>query len=341
MLGQILITAINAVFPIVLLIMIGYFFRCKGVINDSFVKIGNTLVFKLGLPCMLFVNVYEIAQVDAVPWDMAIYCAVAVTVLFLLGAVVAVVTTKDNRRRGVIWQCCFRSNFAIIGIPLAASLGGDEAAAFSAIVATLTIPLFNILAVVALSVFSEDASGHKPGLKRIALDIIKNPLIIGVALGLVCLGLRALQRCWFGEVVFALNRELKFAYSVIEKLKVMTTPLALLVLGGQFQFSVVKGMFREIVAATVFRIVVAPVLCIGAAILIGQFTGFLSCGPDAMPAMVALFGSPVAVSSAVMASQMGGDEQLAAQLVVWTSIGSVVTVLLMVCALMSAGLLMV
>lgn len=341
MLGHILVTAVNAVLPIVLLIVLGYFLRNKGMISDNFVKMGNTLVFKLCLPCMLFVSVYEITAMETVQWDMAAYCVGAVVVLFVLGAVAAVTTTKDNRRRGVVWQCCFRSNFAIIGIPLAASLGAGEANAFSAVIATLAIPIFNVFAVIALSVFSEDASGHRPGVKRIAKDIVKNPLIIGVALGLVCLGLRALQRQLFGEVVFALNRELEFAYSVIEKLKAMTTPLALLVLGGQFKFSVVKGMFREIAVATVFRIIVAPLLCIGTAVLIGRTTGIISCGPDTMPSMIALFGSPVAVSSAVMASQMGGDEQLAAQLVVWTSIGSIFTIFAQVCALMSAGLLVV
>lgn len=339
--GHILITAVNAVFPIVLLIMIGFFLRRKGFIDEGFVKTGNKLVFKLCLPSMLFVNVYEISQVETVAWDMVIYCAGAVTVLFLLGIVTAVVTTKDSRRRGVIWQCCFRSNFAIIGIPLASALGGSEAAAFSALVATLAVPFFNIFGVIALSVFTEDASGHKPGVKRIALDIVKNPLIIAVALGLVCLGIRALQVRIFGEVVFALNRELSFLYSVIEKLKAMATPLALVALGGQFQFSVVKGMFREIAVGTAFRIVIAPVLGIGAALLLDRFAGIVSCGPDAMPAMVALFGSPVAISSAVMASQMDGDEQLATQLVVWTSVGSIATVFALVCVLMFAGLLVV
>ena len=341
MLGHILITAINAVLPIVLLILLGYFLRSKGLLNDGFIKMGNALVFKICLPCTLFVSVYEIAAMETVQWDIAIYCVAAVIVLFALGSVVAVLTTKDSWRRGVVWQCCFRSNFAIIGIPLAISLGAGETDSFSAIITALAVPIFNIFAVIALSVFTEDESGRRPSVKRIALDIVKNPLIIGMVLGLVCLGLRTAQRQIFGEVVFSLSRDLKFVYSVMEKLKAMTTPLALVVLGGQFKFSVVKGMFREIAVAPVFRIVVAPILCIGAAVLLTRTTGIISCGSDTMPAMIALFGSPVAVSSAVMASQMGGDEQLAAQLVVWTSVGSVLTIFVQVCILMAAGLLVV
>ena len=339
--GHILMTAVNAVFPIVLLIAIGYFLRWKGLINENFVKTGNKLVFTLCLPCMLFVNVYDIADVGAVPWDIIIYCTVAVTILFLLGMVVAIAATKHNRRRGVIWQCCFRSNFAIIGIPLAGALGGEAAAAVSSLIATLVVPVFNIFAVIALSVFVEEGENRKPGIKRILLDILKNPLIIAVSIGLACLGIRALQVQLFGAVVLSLSRDLAFLYSVLEKLKAITTPLALLVLGGQFQFNVVKGMFREIAVGTVSRIVIAPVLGIGAALLLERFTGLVSCGPEAIPAMIALFGSPVAISSAVMASQMKNDEQLAAQLVVWTSVGSIATVFLQVCILMLAGLLVV
>lgn len=338
---HIFMTAVNAVFPIVLLILVGYFLRSKGVLDDGFLRKGNALVFKLCLPCMLFVNVYEINDVSDVPWDVVIYCGLAVAVLFLIGMAVAVLTTRLPERRGVIWQCCFRSNYAIIGIPLATALGGQEAAAVSTIVATLVIPFFNIFAVIALSVFAGDGSGKRPGAKKILRGIITNPLIIAVLIGLTVLGLRALQTACFGRVIFSLSRDTEFLYSAVRSLKNVTTPLALLVLGGQFRFSVVKGLFREIAVGTCFRVLAAPVLGIGAALLLDRFAGIVSCTPDTVPAMLALFGSPVAVSSAVMASQMGGDEQLATQFVVWTSICSVVTVFALVCVLMSAGLLAV
>ena len=339
--GHILMTAVNAVFPIVLLILLGYWLRQKEIINSAFVKVGNSLVFKLCLPCLFFVNIYEIRELADLPWDTVIYCTVGVIALFLIGIVVAVIATKDDRRRGVICQCCFRSNFNIIGISLASQLGGETAAAVSSVIATLVVPVFNILAVIALSVFLKDDAGRKLSPKRMLIDIAKNPLILAAAAGLTCLGIRTAEVQLFGKVVFALDRELAFVYSALKNLKAITTPLALLVLGGQFQFSMVKGMFREIAAGTVFRIVIAPVLGIGAALVLQHCFGVVSCGPDTMPAMIALFGSPVAISSAVMATQMKNDEQLAAQLVVWTSIGSIATVFLQVCILMLAGFLVV
>ena len=340
MLGHILLTAVNAVLPIVLLILLGYFLKQKGFLNDSFLKTGNALVFNVCLPCMLFINVYDIQTMAGIPWGTVIYSLCAIVVLFLVGLGIAVVSTKNPDRRGVLWQCVFRSNFAIIGLPLTAALGGDAAVSVSAIVAALAIPLFNTFAVIALSVFKRDTKGKKASVGSVLLGVVKNPLIIGVVLGLGCLGIRALQVHFFGDVVFALNRELKFLHSVIEKLNALTTPLALVVLGGQFKFSVVGGMLKEITVGTVSRIVLAPVLCIGGAVLLSM-SGIIDCGPDTVPALLCLFGTPVAVSSAVMASQMGGDEQLATQLVVWTSVGSVFSTFALVCVLMYMGLIVV
>jgi len=98
---------------------------------------------------------------------------------------------------------------------------------------------------------------------------------------------------------------------------------------------------KEIVAGTLWRIVLAPLLGIGIAIVLSKYTNLLSCGVNEYPALVALFGSPVAVSSAVMATSMGADDQLATQLVVWTSIFSIFTIFAQVCILMSMGLLAV
>ena len=84
-----------------------------------------------------------------------------IVLLFLLGWVVAVTTTKVPQRRGVIAQCVFRSNFAIIGLPLAQALGGEAAMGTAAIVSAFSIPIFNVFAVIALSVFLGVSSPKK------------------------------------------------------------------------------------------------------------------------------------------------------------------------------------
>ena len=197
------------------------------------------------------------------------------------------------------------------------------------------------------------ASKSKNSIKSILLNIVKNPLIIGVAVGLVLVGIREIERAcgWIKliedggvtkEVVaFRLSAELKFLYTAIKDLKAIASPLALIVLGGQFEFSAVKGMTKEIIAGTIWRIVVAPLIGIGVAILLSNYTDLFTFDSTVYPTLIALFGTPVAVSSAIMAGEMKNDEQLATQLVVWTSIGSIITIFVIVFALMSFGLLAV
>ena len=337
---QILYTAVNAVLPIVLMIGLGYFLRQKGMLGEEFLKNGNKLVFQLCLPSMLFVNVYSIPGLGDIHWDLVLYVAAGLVFVFLVAMGIAVLTTPMPERRGVVAQCIFRSNYAIIGMPLAAALGGPEAEAVAAVISSVAVPILNVLAVISLSVFVNQTDSGKISLRRILLDIVKNPLIRGVAAGMLCLVLRWVQTQLWGEVVFSIQIHTKFFFTVLTYLKGLTTPLALIVLGGQFVFSAVKALRKEILAATLSRVLLAPVLGIGGAIVLSSF-GILRCGPADYPALVALFGSPVSVSSAIMASQMHNDEQLATQLVVWTTVASGITVFLISCGLMALGFITV
>ena len=156
------------------------------------------------------------------------------------------------------------------------------------------------------------------------------------------MGILEIERaCCAGEVVFSLKTHLKFLYTGINDLNAIAKPLALIVLGGQFEFSAVKGMTKEIIVGTAWRVLLAPLLGIGLAVILSNYTEWLNFGSDVYPTLIALFGTPVAVSSAIMAGEMKNDEQLATQLVVWTSICSILTIFVMVFLLMSFGLLAV
>lgn len=340
-LGHVFFTAANAVLPILLLILLGYGLKKAGWVSGNFTKTGNKLVFNIFLPAMLFINVYDIDGIASIQWDVVLFVVAVICLLFVLAIFIAVVTTKVPERRGVLMQCVYRSNFAIIGMPLAAALGGDEAMAITAVISAFSIPLYNLFSVIALTMFLKDEHGKQRDFKAVFRGIVTNPLILSVAAGFVLLGIRQLQAEFFGEVVFSLKRDLKFLYTALSNLKSIASPLALVVMGAQFEFSAVKGMFKEIAVGTASRLVIAPLVGIGLAILLSANTGLLSCGVNEYPALVALYGSPMAVSAAVMAGQMGNDEQLATQLVVWTSVFSILTVFLTVCILMPVGLLAV
>ena len=336
---QILSTAVNAVVPILLLILLGYWLRRIGFINENFVRIGNKLVFNVCLPIMLFINVYDTEGFASIKWDVVIYTVAVICLLFVISFAIAMAGTKVPERRGVIMQCVYRSNFAIIGVPLAGALGGGEAMMMTAMLSAFSIPAFNIFSVISLTIFMKDKETGKIDVKETCLNILKNPLIIGVVSGLAALGLRQLQADLLGGIKFSLSRDVKFLYQALCSLKDITSPFALIVLGGQFTFSAVKGAFREIAIGTVSRVALAPIVGIGLAVLLSTYTDILHCGVNEYPALIALFGSPMAVSGAVMASAMKNDEQLATQLVVWTSVCSILTIFLTVCIMMPAGLL--
>lgn len=335
---RILSTALNAVLPIVLLSVIGYFLKRIGFLTKQFSQIGSKLVFKVCLSSTLFINVYNIRNFSEIPVDIVMYCLAIIVVLFLLGLATTLLVTRTPQKRGVITHAVFRSNFAIIGLSLASALGGDHAMQVASVVSVFAIPLYNVLGVISLSIFTGRA-GQKKSFWVFIKEILTNPMILGAILGGLCVLIRILQTAILGDVKFSITKDLPFVYETVNMLKKMTTPLALLVLGAQFEFSAVKGLLKEILFGTVWRLIFAPLLGIGTAFLLSRYTGFISVGVDHYPALIALFGSPVAVSTAVIASEMGGDEQLATQLVVWTSLGSVFSIYTTVCIMMAFGLL--
>lgn len=330
--------AFNGVFPIIALIVLGYLLKRKGFFSDDFLNKGNSFVFKVCLPCLLFVNVYSISSFKEIDWMVVLYSEIAILVFFLIGLLIVKLFISEDKQKGVVLQCVIRSNYAIIGIPLAAAFGGAAGEQVAAILGAFSIPTFNILAVIALSLFIKK-DGEKISLKSTLIKIIKNPLIIGVVLGLIALGIRSLIPInELGELKFSLERDLPFIYKSIKNISVIASPLALFILGGKFSFSAVKGMLKQISIGVLARIVVVPVIAIFLAVIFDKFGILQFNNPQGVfPAFIALFGSPVAVSSAIMAQDMDNDGVLAGQLVVWTSVFSIITIVVLVTTLGMLG----
>lgn len=328
----------NAVMPILILFLIGYFLKSVGFADEGFFKKANAMVFKVFLPVLLFKNVYDIDSLSGVNLPAILYCLAAVLVLCLIGFITAKLTAKSRNQTGVIAQCTFRSNYAIIGIPLAETLGGAEAAGFASILSAASIPLFNILAVILLSHYSEDSNSASD--KETVKKTAKNPLIIGVLIGVLTVFIRQFIPLNDAmEIAFSIERDLPFLYSAISTIAKGTSALALIVLGARFDFAAVKGLFRQIVTATFMRLVIAPVVGVGVAVLLSTRLGVLPISSAEYPALISLFSTPVAVSSAVMVGEIGGDEQLAGQLVVWTSVFSMLSMFTVIFIMKSLALI--
>ena len=311
-----LIFAINATAPIVLMVVVGYFLKKLKMLDGNVARVLNKLVFRVFLPSMLFLNMYKIESLADVDFGFVWYTVIATVVLFVAAFGAVLLFTRENPKRGALLQSVFRANYALVGIPLATSLFGDEGAIAATVLSAFIIPVFNSLAVIGLSIFSSD---KKPSVKKILIGIVKNPLIQAIALGFVALGIRAI----FVKVGVAFRlTDVVPVYKTLSNLSSVATPLALLVLGAQFDFAAIPHLKRYIIFGVAARNLIAPVLGIGIAYFIGAFNG------AHFATFVAVFCTPVAVSSVPMAQEMDADVSLAGQLVVWSTLFSALSIFL-------------
>ena len=306
--------AINVTSPIVIMVVIGYFLKRIGMLDAGIAKVLNKLVFRVFLPAMLFLNMYKIESLASVDFSFVWYTLISTVVLFLIAVGAVIRFIKDNAKRGALLQSVFRANYALVGIPLATSLFGTEGAIAATVLSAFIIPVFNSLAVIGLCIFSPD---KKPSVKKILIGIAKNPLIQSIALGFVALGIRAV----FVEcgISFRLT-DLEPIYKTLNSLSSVATPLALLVLGSQFEMSAIPELKKYIAFGVLARNLIVPALGIAVAYFIGVFSG------AHFATFVAVFCTPVAVSSVPMAQEMDADVSLAGQLVVWSTVFSAISI---------------
>ncbi len=303
-----LIFSLNAVLPIILLVCVGYFIKRVGLVDNDFCRTLNKVVFRLFLPVMLFLNVYKIESFTAINPLYIVYAIGATLVFFAASIPVIMILIPENSRRGVTVQAIFRSNFAFVGIPLASALFGTEGGIVATLLSAILIPVYNILAVIILTAFSSDS---KISLRKILLGIIKNPLILAIAAGLLSLAVRSIFVS--SGITFRIS-DITPLYSTVESLSSVATPLALITLGAQFEFSKVKELRRPLLIGLVIRSVIVPVVSLGIAYALGCFTG------AHFAAFIGVFATPTATSTVPMSQELGGDSALAGQFVVWTTI---------------------
>ena len=302
----------DAVLPMCLVMALGYGTRRLGWIRREEISAINKIAFRIFLPCLLYYNVYCSDLSGSFDPLLMAYAVGGVLLTFGLSLGYTLLTEKLPERRGVMIQGMFRSNYVIMGIPVAtALLGADQLGTVSILIAVV-VPLFNMLSVVVLEVFR----GQKPKPLHILGQIAKNPLVIGSVLGILTLaaGIR---------LPHILER-------TIQNVSALASPLQLFLLGAFFQFSGLKTYRRELVTVSAAKLIVSPGLFLG----LGALLGFRDV---AFVSLIGVFASPTAVNSFTMAQQMGGDADLAGDIVVTTSAASILTMFLWIFLFKSLG----
>ncbi len=297
--------ALEIVLPLFLLLAVGYCIKLTGIMNETSVRQTNNMIFKVFLPLLVFFNIYKTDLTSSFDMSLLLFAVVGVLLQFIISLCLVILLEHDNARRGVMLQGMFRSNFVLFGIPISTALFGDSAAGLASILIAVIIPLYNMLAVVSLESFN----GKKPSLWKILVGILTGPLIIASAVGILF-------------VVFHIPLP-TVLYKTVSDLSIIATPLAFVILGASFSFGETGRCVRDLCITLGAKLVTYPLLFIALAILMGFRDAHLAV-------LLTVFGSPIAVSSFTMAQQMGGDDKLAGQLVVFSSLLSVFTMFLFI-----------
>ena len=304
----------NAVLPMFLLLAAGYLSKRFGILSLEDIPRTNRIAFRIFLPCLLFYNIYKAELSYAIRPKLILFAVCGVLLVFAGAVYGAHRFEKIQDRKGPIAQGIFRSNFVIMGIPIAQAIVGDADLSPVAILIAVIVPMFNFLSVVILEKFR----GGRVKTGEVLLEIAKNPLIIGSVLGIVFLLLHI--------------RLPAVVEKAVSNLGSIATPLQLFLLGAFFRFSGLRHYVRPLTVVTLVKLFVTPAVMLSAAALLGirgvEFLG-----------LIGIFASPTAINSFTMVQQMKcGDAELAGDIVVMTSAVSIFSFFIWIYLFKSLGM---
>lgn len=297
---QALSIAFHAIVPLFLIIAVGYTVKHLGWIGPEEVRRFNKVTFYTFMPVMLFYNIYTSDFSQAVRLPYALFVVGAALGMVAVSFAVTLLAEKMPERRGVMIQAAFRSNFVLLGMPIAMELLPGGNLGVTALMIAIVVPLYNIAAVLVLEYFR----GGKPKIGKVLLSVAKNPLLIASVLGLLA---KAVHLMLPGVLT-----------SFASKMNGAATPVILLLLGASFESRDLSSYKKELLICVGLRLVIFPGAILSLAMALGiRDMEFVT--------LLALCAAPTAVNSFNMAQQLGGDSQLAGSAVVTSTAFSCVT----------------
>jgi predicted permease len=286
------VVSFNVVAPLMIIMIIGFIVRKAGLIEGNTIKQMNSIAFRLFLPITLFNNILacDIKQdfdASTMVWGTCISLFLTIASYFF-----SVVFEKDKKKAAALTQCMFRNNFMLFSLPLISSVYGKTFSSYVSMLPAIIIPLNNILGVVLMMVMVN----HHQSLKKTILSIILNPFVISSILG-------------FGFLFLDVSLPLVIQKS-LSSMSVIATPLLFFLLGAGFSFAVLSGNLKDITACLGMKMITFPILFL---IIVGFAGGIRG---EKLLALFIIVITPAAVPAQVTTSEMGGDGELAGQLVV-------------------------
>lgn len=311
-----LVFSLNATVPVFLMMILGLVFRKIGWIDEAFASKMNKFVFMVPLPVLLF---EDLATVDfSQMWDVRflLFCAgttvVSIAIVMLISCL-----WKDASIRGEFIQASYRSSAALLGIAFIRNIYGD--AGMAPLMILGSVPLYNIMAVVVLSLFSpEHGKVDRQMMRDTVRGILTNPIILGIVAGMI-----------WSILKIPMHPILEKTVSNVSSI---ATPLGLMAMGATFDLKKAFGKVKPSVTAAFIKLVGFCALFLPIAIQMGF-------RKEKLVAILVMLGSATTVSSFVMAKNMGHDGVLSSSVVMLTTIFSAFTLTAWLYLLKTIGVL--
>ena len=298
---------INTLLPVFLIIALGAQLRKGGFVSAEFVNGLNRLVYWVALPCLLFYKLATASYDYQVAGKTFLVVLAGMLGCIIIGYIIAAIMRVPAAEIGTFVQGAFRGNLLYVGLPVIiysfANSGGfntTQAETVAILVLAPIVPAYNIAGVLVLLASRHKLDRYVP--LKIFRQIITNPLILACVAGV-------LYSIVFPRLPVVIVR----ACSAVGQIAL---PLALLGVGAALVQGKIVGRRSFAFASSVIKIVVAPLVGFVAARLLGL-------GPAETRIGLLFLACPTATVSYVMAEQLGGDDKLAAAIIVVSTILSI------------------
>lgn len=312
------IYSVNVTLPIFLVMVIGYALKQIGMLNDNFVTVANKFNFKVTLPFMLFRDISSVNIKEVFDLKYVLFCALVSTACFWIIWGGTKLFLKEQSMRGAFVQASFRSSAAVMGLAFIQNIYGTSAMGPLMIVSA--VPLYNIFSVIVLTFEGSHAEHENSGekIREACVNIAKNPIILGILLGLI-VGLLGIDFPMFVD-------------KTVGTVAQMATPLALITIGAGFEGRKALAKMKPTMAAALIKLVIQPLVFLPLAAWMG-FSG------EKMIAILIMLASPTTPSCYIMAKNMNNDGVLTASVVVTTTLLAAFTLTGWIFLLKTVGLI--
>lgn len=299
-----LLTGFNIVSPVFFVLLLGYFAKKRGYIDNNFVDKGTWIVFYLALPFKLFYDIKNARIASLHPKYVAYILLGVIFVIFISIIIAKALRIKDKKKLSAFVHCAYRSNFVYVGFPILDIIyNGAPSMEHMIVIIAFGLTLYNISAIILLTYYSE-AEDKSISFIDIFIKILKNPMIAGVVVGAI-----------FNFLQLPVYQGVDKAIEMVAKI---STPMSLILIGASLNFESSKSDFKLMFISAFIKTVIAPALLIP----IGVKLGFTNME---LGIAYVFWATPCAANCFIFTKQMKSDYEFASKVITLSFIMSIIT----------------